>query len=157
MRQSIISLLLVLSYAIGLAHHLVPHCDGICTSPGLVHESGDSHHHHHHDLNEENPLDHKHILHNGHLDGGVYDFIICVLSDTLHLDDNCELIEWWIIQTNENSFVNDYPSSVAIIDRSLDSTNQKVQETIQSHNFGFQFSGPFLRQKSFRRGPPFSC
>ena len=78
-RQSILSMVLLLSYSLGFGHSLLPHC----SNPDLF-----SHDHHllheHHDQSVEQDAHKTHIEHDNHKDEGLYDFLLCLLSDVDH-------------------------------------------------------------------------
>ena len=79
MKKTILSLVLLLSYSLGFAHNLLPHCS-----------NPDQLSHNHHELHEHyngegsSELDHAHITHNNHKDEGLYDFLLCLLSEVDH-------------------------------------------------------------------------
>ena len=74
-----ISLFLMFAYAIGFTHNVIPHCH---------HQAADNQHehteHHQHLSAGDDHNNEGHVAHNEHLDEGVMDFIICLLSETEH-------------------------------------------------------------------------
>jgi hypothetical protein len=85
--KSIISALLLLIYAQGFAHQLIPHCHEI-----IAGDLQTTHHRHrHHCHSPADQSDHAHIAHQDHIDAGVFDLILCVLSDLEHHAHHCIL------------------------------------------------------------------
>lgn len=74
----IASLFLLFTYLIGFTHNVIPHC----------HHNADANHthleHHEHHTGSHDQGNDRHVSHNDHLDEGVLDFIICLLSETEH-------------------------------------------------------------------------
>lgn len=81
----LISFFLLLTYSLGFAHEIIPHCH-IESEIAFGNDNGeDSHHHHeHHSHETDDHLDHEHINHQDHLDDGFYDFVVCLLSESEH-------------------------------------------------------------------------
>ena len=102
-KRIVISCLLLVTYTLGFAHSLIPHCEAGDTEHQIAaHEGSNSHHHHeHHQHAPEDNVDHEHIIHNGHLDGGLYDFIVCLLSDAQHPRNDCNLQHYLPAITND--------------------------------------------------------
>jgi hypothetical protein len=87
--KSTISVLLLIVYAMGLAHGLTPRCNHYTEATGS-NTIQIGHHHEHHEHGDEETVDHGHIEHNGHLDEGAIDLLICVLEDVTHSDNGEE-------------------------------------------------------------------
>ena len=79
MKRTILSLVLLLSYSLGFAHNLLPHC----SNPD---QFSHSHHqtHEHHSEEGLHHVGHEHIAHDNHEDEGLYDFLLCLLSEVDH-------------------------------------------------------------------------
>lgn len=78
-KRTVLSLVLLLSYSLGFAHNLLPHC----SNPDQF--SHNHHQLHEHHSNAELPdSQHEHIAHANHEDEGIYDFLLCLLSDVDH-------------------------------------------------------------------------
>ena len=79
MKKTILSLVLLLSYSLGFTHNLLPHC----SNPDQF-----SHNHHelheHHSEEHSHDIEHEHIAHDNHEDEGLYDFLLCLLSEVDH-------------------------------------------------------------------------
>ncbi len=82
-----ISFVLLMVYTIGLVQGITPRCNHYSVVEH-VSNSGDEHHHKHHDHGQNEPADHAHVEHNGHLDDGAFDLLICVLEDIAHSESN---------------------------------------------------------------------
>jgi hypothetical protein len=82
------SILLLMIYSLGMVHGFIPHshyaelADGVVFEHGVEH--GSNHLHHHHDANDTG--NHTHVAHNGHLDHGFMDILICILSEAHQTD-----------------------------------------------------------------------
>ncbi len=79
----IISSILLLAYCLSFAHNLIPHCHHAIGQLAIPHTHAVQHEHHeegdHH--GDEN---HTHIAHQGHLDEGLVDLLVCLLTETEH-------------------------------------------------------------------------
>ena len=85
-KKTILSILLLSVYTIGLAHNVIPHCHHDKFRANHSAEHAAAHNHTHIPLDAENPTDHSLFLHNDHLDAGFLDFILCWLHETDHPD-----------------------------------------------------------------------
>ena len=55
----------------------------------------ETHHHEHHENDGATAEDHDHVEHNGHLDTGTFDLLVCVLEDLAHSkkdNDGCHCV-----------------------------------------------------------------
>lgn len=144
-----ISLFLLLTYALGSAHGLIPHCQEM-----ILGDSSASHHHHeHHQHTPEDNIDHEHIVHKDHLDGGVFDFILCFLSDIEHPANHCSIEHFAPKKTIKNfkTFSKD-----KLIDTFFAINNSNELSDIPNRNFiesTLSFLSPPLNN-SPHRGPP---
>ena len=79
MKRTILSLVLLLSYSLGFAHNVLPHC----SNPDQFSHSHCQTHVHH---NEEglHDIGHEHSAHDNHEDEGFYDFLLCFFSEVDH-------------------------------------------------------------------------
>tara|TARA_R110002072_G_scaffold238038_3_gene395446 strand:+ start:3443 stop:3901 length:459 start_codon:yes stop_codon:yes gene_type:complete len=78
----IISFFLIFSYSFGFAHSLVPHCSD--SSPVEINHQ----HKHQSELNNSHEK-HEHIVHANHFDEGIYDLLICLMSDSHNGTSDC--------------------------------------------------------------------
>ncbi len=79
LKRTILSLVLLLSYSLGFAHNLLPHC----SNPDQFSHSHHQTHEHHTDAGDH--ASHaEHIAHDNHEDEGLYDFLLCLLSEVDH-------------------------------------------------------------------------
>lgn len=81
--KMIISAALLSVYALVFAHNLIPHCHQLEFLGGESHEMCVHQNHEHHTAGNAS-TDHEHVYHNGHMDEGLFDFLICVLSEVEH-------------------------------------------------------------------------
>ena len=104
MSRTVITCFLLFTYSLGFAHNLIPHCEtsNVKHQVAAHHESSHHHHEHHeHSSEDEKGIDHEHILHNGHLDGDIYDFIVCFLSEMEHPTKDCNLEHFLLANSND--------------------------------------------------------
>ena len=102
-KRAIISLLLLLTYSLGFAHYLIPHCEASNIEHQVAASQENPHHHHEHHqhTSDDKDIDHEDIVHNGHLDAGLYDYIVCFLSDAEHPAEDCNLQHYLPANTND--------------------------------------------------------
>lgn len=81
--KMVISTVLLSVYALVFAHNLVPHCHQLEYAGGGSHEMCMHQNHEHHTAGTAS-TDHEHVYHNGHMDEGLFNFLICVLSEVEH-------------------------------------------------------------------------
>lgn len=156
-RKVIISLFLFLTYSIGFAHNLVPHCTVDFENSNIA--TKDSHHHHnHHEHNGEDEADHDHIVHEDHLDSGYLDLVICLLEDVEHGDEECGQEHCFTLSSNNLSLKNFSKIQMIYVVFGL------LQESFihdQREYFNIEYSHIILSpplEKSPHRGPPvFTC
>lgn len=89
-----ISTLLLFIYCTGFAHGLTPRCNHYSVVEHVA-NTEETHHHEHHEHDDTTPEDHDHVEHNGHLDAGAFDLMICVLEDVAHsypAEDGCHCV-----------------------------------------------------------------
>jgi hypothetical protein len=98
--KSIISVSVLLTYSLGFAHTLVPHCQELIS--GEYQTSHHHHKHHQHQPGEEKNPNHEHILHENYFDAGVYDLILCILSETEHPSNECNVDHYIPVNGNDN-------------------------------------------------------
>lgn len=96
-----ISFFLLLTYTFGFAHNLIPHCQELA----IGEKQNISHHHHEHHQHqseEETNPDHEHIPHEDHFDAGIYDLILCILSEAAHPSSECNVDLYFPINGNDS-------------------------------------------------------
>ena len=74
-----LSMLLLFAYSLGMAHSLIPHCHHGLQTTTEDHQHLIGHLHHEHKSNEHET--HDHVSHGGHLDEGLFDLLVCILSE----------------------------------------------------------------------------
>lgn len=79
--NSLVSLLLLLIYSVGLSFVLMPHNHSV-EQHNLTHSSDSIHHQHH--QHEPGDADHQHVKHDNHFDHNFFDYVLCLLSDIEH-------------------------------------------------------------------------
>ncbi len=81
--KQLASFILLMIYSVGIVHGAIPHSHFDGKDDVLVLEHGVPHHHHH-DTNYIGS--HTHVVHGGHLDNGLMDLLICLLSESEYED-----------------------------------------------------------------------
>ncbi len=86
LKRMFISVTLLLTYAVGSVHALVPHCHHAESGVQLSADHHRQHHHRHqhHEHDDDPSGEHHHVMHRDHLDDGLMDLLICILSETAH-------------------------------------------------------------------------
>lgn len=157
-KRVVISCLLLFTYTFGFAHNLIPHCEASDIKHQTTHEGNSHHHHEHHQHTTEDNVDHEHIAHNGHLDGGLYDFIVCFLSDTEHPTNDCNLKHYLLSKTNEKVDTKLAKIKLASI---LFAISRIVKQDESFSNFSSKpaaiYLSPPIEQFPYRGPPSFSC
>ena len=74
-----LSMLLLFAYSLGMAHSLIPHCHHGLQTTTEDHQHLIGHLHHEHKSNEHET--HDYVSHGGHLDEGLFDLLVCILSE----------------------------------------------------------------------------
>lgn len=83
LKKAIISVFLLLTYSMGLAHEVIPHCHHNTVGP-----ESNGHHvvDHQHDLGHVCEKESAHFDHRAHCDEGFMNFVVCLMSETDHPD-----------------------------------------------------------------------
>lgn len=155
-KQSILAFLFLMIYFMGFSHGVIPHCQ----SKNAADEIGGNHHHHeHHEhsvAEEENSDDH--VVHNDHLDNGVYDFIICLISDLEHEDNDCNMHLCAKVNLQENS-LNQFSKAklFAVVSVLFNIEFFVKPKMVYSESISICISPPFLKNISHRGPPIISC
>jgi hypothetical protein len=153
-KTPIISIFFLFIFLVGLAHQMVPHCHEF-----LAGEHQAAHHHHdYHRHSPENTPDHSHIAHDDHLDAGVFDLIICILSDMEHPATDCTLFHFVASKAAQNAKSTgvDGTTNVAPISTSLSIPDLSLQPVFFDQELNHHSAPPLGNLPS--RGPPhFSC
>lgn len=148
----VISIMLLLTYSFGFAHNLVPHCND---SFEENHNHTPSHNHHNHSEGEEFDTEHSDIAHNDHFDGGVSDFLVCLVHESETPDEECSIEHCFTINPNNFSLKDISKIQTAII---LFAVSQPIvqNEPIAYSSMGLEINylSPPL-EDSPHRGPPF--
>jgi hypothetical protein len=154
-KTPIISIFFLVIFLTGLYHQMVPHCHEF-----LAGEHQAAHHHQkHHRHSPENTLDHSHIAHDDHLDAGVFDLFLCILSDMEHPATDCMLFHFVatkVTQQTKSSAGVDHTVDVAPIFTSLSTPVLSLQVVFFDQELNHHSAPPLGNLPS--RGPPhFSC
>ena len=88
LKRVIISFVLIFSYSLGFAQSLIPHQHDI-GDIAHNHSAKKTHHHQHKKAHDDSHESHTHITHNNHFDEGIYDLLICLMSDFQHGANDC--------------------------------------------------------------------
>lgn len=149
-RQSIVAIFLLAIYSLGFTHGIIPHCENA--------RSENHHHHEHHEHEQDDSVDDGHIAHDDHLDHGVYDYIVCLVSDLEQEDNGCNMHHCSKVDLRE--FSSKQTNDTKLVATTIKSLNLEFLES-ESIEFieGKETSGlPPILIDSPRRGPPFiSC
>jgi hypothetical protein len=156
--KSIISLLLLLTYSVGFAHDLVPHCHvNKTTNWTFKNPTKKDHHLAHHKHTRAVDLDENTIVHENHLDDSLFDFVVCILSEIEHHEDFIH--HHFIPGTTDHSLEKklNNPSLTHIIFVSGLEFSPK-ESTIPSDTFSAHYTEASFVASSPHRGPPtLSC
>ena len=97
----IISSFLLFVYSFGFAHYLIPHCEKESSAIHVYYEQ-EVIGHQHHDINSynEHSDEHEHLQHEGHVDDGILDFLICFLSEVEHQENASSLEVYLSVKTD---------------------------------------------------------
>ena len=157
MKKLVLSILLVFTYLLGFVHNVIPH-----------HHAGDhehhvevdqelGHHHHgHHDHNTEGSSDHAHISHEDHVDGGIFDLVLCIFNEVEHTSSTHHSVHLSSINSiSIKSGFKSIPFNALLLDRSYElhsnSKLEKIDAAQASDLCAVLLVSPL-------RGPPiFSC
>ena len=156
-KKAFISVLLLLTYSLGFAHNLVPHCEELTI--GEQQSSSHHHHEHHqHSSDEENALADQHISHNDHFDLGVYDLIACFLSEMEHPGNDCHFENCFLLKTSDDLTKQFSKTKIVIILYSvLGLLDQNESLSEYNSEFAEQYLSPPLGNSPNRGPPSISC
>ncbi|MCO4806301.1 MAG: hypothetical protein KC456_06885 [Flavobacteriales bacterium] len=138
-------------YGIGFAHSAIPHChhDTALAKLEHNHHANVEHHNHEHDHD-----DHHHVEHNDHLDEGLLDFVICLLTEVEHPDSDIDQSHLLMTSRNARIIQGDLTANVALVLSEEASSSIKVAEASETCTHGcFQYSEAAYENIS-ERGPP---
>ena len=90
-KKTVISLILILSYSIGFAHNLIPHCTDFHSDGEHSESAHHNHSHHTHDDGNFVEENHDHVEHDDHFDDGYLDYLICLIDNLDHSNGSCNL------------------------------------------------------------------
>lgn len=156
--KSIISLFLLLTYSIGFAHDLIPHCHVDEAMEYMIEEHGEKHHHlEHHNHAKIEDLDDDDVLHENHLDDSLFDYVVCLLSELQHNEDlaHQHYISATINNDSEKGFAKTKLLAVLLI-TCFELTSDESFVPIDRYNESYS-QLPFVVSPP-HRGPPFlSC
>ncbi|UTW61967.1 hypothetical protein KFE98_18440 [bacterium SCSIO 12741] len=143
-KKVIVSLFLLLTYSMGFAHYLVPHSHE---------EAGEHTHHHHLDLDNHNE-DEFHVHHDDHVDASLYDWLVCLVTDMEHPEDDCsnepsELTSPLTLTQKVQKKI-ELISTLYVI---LELPVAECEEPVNTAYFTPEYQVPPLL-RSFLRGPP---
>jgi hypothetical protein len=150
----VISFLLLLTYSLGFAHNLIPHCQKFYSVESNSHQEKEKEKHHHEDLSS----DHEHIQHEGHYDEDLYDLLVCFLNEMEHPANDCNVEHCFPARTNDAS---SKVFAKAKFITALLTVIAHVDESEQTSDYGSDSDAIYLSppiDDSPHRGPPsLSC
>lgn len=88
-KRTIISMILILTYTVGFAHNLIPHCTD--NHPNAVHLETHNHAHHIHASDDHSAEGHSHVEHGDHFDDGFLNYLVCLFEGIQHHDSGCDV------------------------------------------------------------------
>ena len=97
-KQSLFPFIFLAIFCLGFGHGVIPHCE----EGG---EIAEHHHHEHHEHSTDNPIDDNHVQHKDHFDENIYDYLICLVSEFEHEEDNCNMFLCSKITLNDLSVI----------------------------------------------------
>ena len=92
-KRVIIALILILTYSVGFAHGLIPHCSDDHSTE--FHAGTHDHAHHSHTSEDHDVEDHAHVEHGDHYDEDFFDYLECLLEGVQHHDHSCD-VEYYL-------------------------------------------------------------
>lgn len=143
-RQNILAIFLLVLYSFDFAHGIT-HCEN---------SVGGNHHHVHYEFTKDD----SHIEHNDHLDEGIYDYLVCLLSDFEHEDKGCNTHNYSRVDLRELS--SKQSNLIKLVTTIIIFSNLDLLETdlIESVELNETSVLPPILINSPRRGPPYiSC
>ena len=154
--KTIISLLLLLTYSLGFAHNLIPHCHNSESTEHIVEHDG-HHHSHQHNTIEHSNSDHEHIAHKGHLDEGIYDYLVCLIHETETPESECEIEHCFTVNVNDNNLkLNKLQSTIVLFAIFQPIPKDETTQSYAGYDEIRYLSPPI--EDSPHRGPPvISC
>lgn len=152
MKRAIISIALLFTYGVSLAHSVIPHCHH-----GFEAIVGDHEHavaHEHHDSVEqipetEDPTDH--INHQDHYDESLLDLILCLFTDSDHPDSFGEDV--FIPSTSTPLQLKSLSQVSLLTDLIVMIRSEEGAEDPNSPEFRVNYTSPELHTTGLR-GPP---
>lgn len=150
----IITILLLLTYSFGFAHNLVPHCNDFTEES---HDHSSNHNHHFHSEGEELHDDHIDIAHDDHFDGGLFDFITCLVHESELPEDECSVEHCFTINPSTSSLKINKIQTAIILFAVFQPIAQDEADFLSTSDVEIKYLSPPL-EDSPHRGPPFfSC
>lgn len=151
-KQSILAFFFLALYSLGFGHGVVPHCDN------RDDQIENHHHHEHHEHNNEEPVDDGHVVHDDHFDEGIYDYIICLVSDLEHNDSDCNMHHCTKVNLRDTSIKQSSKAKLLAVVSVLFNVEIFVKPTmVYGETASACISPPFLKNVSHRGPPIISC
>lgn len=144
------ALLLIAIYSLGFMHDVIPHCEN---------SNNEKHHHHEHHVHEQSETAYDgHIVHDDHMDEGIYDYLVCLVSDLEQGEDGCNM-HHCVKADLPKTFKKQSSDHTIITTKVLTSSFEFIEGTITKFIEGKENNGlPPILNGTSRRGPPFiSC
>ena len=151
----VISAFLLLTYLLGFAHNLIPHCQELISGE---HQSARHHHHHHqYQLGEGSNPGQVHILHKDHFDADIFDLIICFLSEMEHHADDCNIENYIPVSANDRIKASVKLKQLAALFSCFRFTEQSDTFPASGGADVVKCLSPFLDVSRYRGPPSLSC
>jgi len=145
----IISLFLLLTYSLGIAHNIIPHQhDGADHQHVSEGHQEDGHHH----LSNDSNTEHKHIPHGDHFDEDMYELLVCFLHQSESKENDCNKQHYTPAKTYRSLINKDSQLNASLLDN-LHRVELK-ETSLETINFTDQAFSLLLSSCSTLRGPP---
>ena len=152
-KKVFISFILLLIYSFGFAHNLIPHNEDVDENGQVTHI-----HEHHVHTEGEAEHDHLHIQHQNHIDEGIFDLIVCFLSEVKHPASDCTETHLLSNELDVSASQNFYSVKLtSMVLTFLSQPSELVNSTFTSVNDDEVYDFIPLERSPHRGPPTFSC
>lgn len=153
-------MLLLLTYSFGFTHNLIPHCNDLVKeshSHTSNHNHASNHNHHFHAEGDQLHDEHIDIAHHDHYDGGLLDFITCLVHESELPEEECSVEHCFTINPSTSSLKINKIQTAIILFAVFQPIAQDEADFLSTSDVEIKYLSPPL-EDSPHRGPPFfSC
>lgn len=158
LRKVILSIVLLLSYSLGMAHDVLPHYHANDLHSDIAVGIKLHHHHSHHEHDPVEQPEHDHVTHEDHLDDGLLDYVICLLSEFDHESDDSEHLFYYPSNPEKINLKPVAKVKQALVLLSvLTAPAGDIQFTGSTSEFTSVYEPPILSGIPLRGPPAFTC